>query len=349
MGCYVKKGFGDSGNPKVCSASSLPVYFFIPESPKIPFPQDANDYWSWVVNSGLSFDGRFSWTLQTYLQLKSSGIAVFLTDEIPDKGIVIAHRDFLSDTHFPVSKILLVAIKPDRLPHPSAQVHIVQSLCDPMLRKGDEFSQTFFIPSWPQPNLISRAVERGNKFENVCFYGRSEHLALELKRMDLGAALDLNWRIKPLSEWPDYKNTDLVIAIRYFGLKQPCNDSMSEDARMKPFAKLVNCWLAGVPAILGHEPSFLSIRENELDYIEASSMEKLFTAVSHLRKNKRLREEMVVNGRSRAAKYSTESIRDRWIKLIQEVLPAQYENWQNASFRVEFLKRRKVLCLPKIN
>jgi len=332
----------------VSSARSLPIYFYIPESSVHSFPQEVNEYWPWVVNSKLNFDGRFSWTLQTYLQLKSIHSAVFLTAQIPDEGIVIAHRDFLSDSLTFSSKLLLVAIKPDRLPHPSAQIHIVQSLCDPMLLKNDPLDSTYFIPSWPQPNMISRDSGRGDEIENAAFFGRSEHLATELKQINLKEIIDLNWSIKPLSDWSDYQNTDLVIAIRYMGLNQPFNTPLSEDARMKPFAKLVNSWIAGVPAILGHEPSYLSIKKNELDYLEATSLKELIDAVSTLKRNRELRQAMVANGRSRAIEYSTESIRKLWIKLLDNILPEKFEQWQSKSFRLAFLERRKTACLPSL-
>lgn len=331
----------------VSSARSVPIYFYIPESTIHSFPQEVDEYWSWVVNSGLNFDGRFSWTLQTYLHLKSTLPALFLTSEIPDEGIVIAHRDFLSDSLVPSSKLLLVAIKPDRLPHPSAPVHIVQSLCDPLL-ENDDTNSTYFIPSWPQPNLISRDPGRGDKFENASFFGRSEHLATELKQINLSETIGLNWSIKPLSNWTDYQNTDLVIAIRYMGLNRPCNTPLSEDARIKPFAKLTNSWIAGVPAILGHEPSYLSIKKSELDYLEATSLKDLIDAVSTLRLNKELRQAMVENGRCRSTEYSTKSIKKLWIKLLHNILPEKFEQWQSKSFRLAFLERQKTACLPSL-
>lgn len=284
-----------------------------------------------MINSGLEFDGRYSWTLQTYLHLKQAHSDVFLTDSLPDRGIIIAHRDFLPDSLNSSGKCFLVAIKPDRLPHPFAQLHIVQSLCDPMLAQGNGYCSAFFIPSWPQPDLISREIHRGSRFENVRFFGRSEHLADELTQIDLGAALDLNWRIMPLSEWQDYRETDLVIAIRYFGKEPSAPRAKSEDPKMKPFAKLVNCWLAGVPAILGHEPAYLSIRRNKLDYIEADSLTKLIESVSLLKNDSKLRDAMVLHGRARAVDFSVESIKKRWMNFLDVVLPLKLKQWQEVA------------------
>jgi hypothetical protein len=47
--------------------------------------------------------------------------------------------------------------------------------------------------------------------------------------------------------WHDYSTDDLVLAVR---------DLTEKDALVKPASKLVNAWIAGVPALLGPEPAF---------------------------------------------------------------------------------------------
>ena len=39
---------------------------------------------------------------------------------------------------------------------------------------------------------------------------------------------------------------------------------------LKPPSKLFNSWLAGVPAVLGHESAYRAERRSDLDYIEVS-------------------------------------------------------------------------------
>jgi len=131
--------------------------FFVPENPEGKgFPVDTEDYWDWVcgVEAVIQWDGRFSWTLQTYLQLKACGVNVQLAQQLPPEGIIVAHRDFLPDSILPNDKTVLVVLKPDRMPHPYAQIHVVQAESDPMLEsKHTKYSNNFVMPLWPQPGL----------------------------------------------------------------------------------------------------------------------------------------------------------------------------------------------------
>lgn len=337
--CYERKFFKD--NP----TGSIPIYFFVPEQTSVVFPEEIRAYWPWVIDSNLVFDGRFSWTLQTFLQLQSTDVKISLVDEMPDEGIVIAHRDFLPDSLQPNSKVLLVAIKPDRLPHPFAQVHLIQSPYDPLLKKCKDFWPSYFVPSWPQPNLLPRNLSRGNKFENVCFVGRLEHLAFELQKSSWLDELELNWQIRSMSQWHDYNDMDLVVAIRYFGLQQPSGSAATEDVAMKSFTKLTNSWLAGVPAILGREPSYLFLKENDLDYIEATSLKELLDAILQLQKDSALRNAMISHGRIRARKFSIEALKTHWLSLLQISLPLMYDQWRDPSYRHQFILRRETALL----
>ena len=45
-------------------------------------------------------------------------------------------------------------------------------------------------------------------------------------------------------------------------------------------SKLINAWLAGCPGILGPESAFQQLRESELDYIEARTVDDIVNAVA---------------------------------------------------------------------
>src|SRR5436309_1927650 len=68
----------------------------------------------------------------------------------------------------------------------------------------------------------------------------------------------------------------------------------------KPASKLVNAWLAGVPALLGPEIAYRELRRSELDYCEVSSLAEAQAAVDRLLGDPGLYNAMVENGRARA-------------------------------------------------
>src|SRR5690606_32884295 len=114
--------------------------------------QDPEEYWSWIVRHRSVGEGKYSWTLQTYLYLRAAGVPCVLAKEFPQRGIVITHRDFLPVFQLPRSDVFLVCIKPDRKEHTWAQHYVVQNRSDRTFSQfgAHRVSET---PSWPQPSL----------------------------------------------------------------------------------------------------------------------------------------------------------------------------------------------------
>lgn len=71
-------------------------------------------------------------------------------------------------------------------------------------------------------------------------------------------------------QWNDFSETDLVLAVR-----PPSGDLHLR----KPATKLCNAWLAGVPAMLGPESAYRSLRRDELDFIEVGARAEAEAAV----------------------------------------------------------------------
>jgi hypothetical protein len=76
------------------------------------------------------------------------------------------------------------------------------------------------MPQWPQPGLLPRDPNRGDRFEIAAFFGYEHNLASELRNplwtaqlRDLG----LSWHSVPRHEWHDYRHVDVVIAVRKSG------------------------------------------------------------------------------------------------------------------------------------
>ncbi len=198
---------------------SLPsIYFYLPKSDwRDDLPQSTDAVWkNWEY-------GVYSWTLQTYLRLQADGFPCQLVDSLPEEGIMIAHLQSLPIDLIPNSKSLFICLLADKGRHPYAQIHVVQNpqqikpriLGDRLLLPG----KNIYIPHWTQPGLIPRDLQRGDRFENVAFFGLEINLAPEFREQywhqqlqDLG----LNWQIISSDRWNDYSDVDVVVAVRNF-------------------------------------------------------------------------------------------------------------------------------------
>lgn len=287
-------------------------YFWLPtEIWPDPIPESIEKF--------ISRKGYDSWIVQTYLRLKKAGIDCVKTDNIPAKGIIVAYRDFLPLSYRPNPDQFLVCVKADKNPHPYAQIHITHNqseLTRPNLQiysiSPDEYyllwGPKYYIPHWPQPNLVPRNPERGNPIKNVAYYGSPFNLAPELKSLDWTHyvnSLGLNWIVEQRREcWHDYKEVDVILAVRNFSSKT--------DYPWKPASKLFNSWRAGVPAILGKESAFQSIRKNSLDYLEVGSYEESKSALRQLCEDTDLYREVINNGFQRASEVEIDAIVKQW-------------------------------------
>jgi len=109
-----------------------------------------------------------------------------------------------------------------------------------------------------------------------------------------------------------------------------CADSVDPlySVDTKPPMKLINAWLAGVPAVLGVESAFRAIREHELDYLEVRSPDELEGALFRLRNDPELYRAMVAHGRARAAGFTTERGREVWKQVLTEDLRERHDAWR---------------------
>ncbi len=306
------------------------IYFYIPGSdwPKV-IPDRAEDL--------RPEDVLGSWILQTYLRLQESGFSCQLVSEMPEEGVLVAYRYSLPYEAKPPADLLWVCVKGDQNPHPYAPIHIVQNACEvdsPALQiqsvDEDRYllpSKRFYLPHWPQAGVIPRSAERGDRFENVAYFGITYNLAPELCQLEWQQQLKemgLNWRReKERDRWNDYSEVDAILAVRSF--------NNSTDYPWKPASKLFNAWNAGVPAILGRESAFRGERKSELDYLEVNSYPETVNALKRLRDDTQFRQAMIDNCRQRAQDITPENITKRWQDfLLNTCLPA-YEEWRSLS------------------
>ncbi len=342
-------------------ASSMPestsqICFYVP-SPDIVagVPRSIGDYWGWIDGAvkrapanlangkgPCTWLGPYNWTIQTYLYLKEAGVRCDLTAMLPERGVIVAHGDFLPPALRPTRDQFIVEIKPDRpLQCRHANFVIVQNRHDP-LRQGwaRALVPSAFVNYWPQPGLLPRDVSRGDRFENVCFMGNSEQFLAETDVLETKVRkLGLSWWMPPRHQWHNYSTVDAIVAVRPLATLA----SLSTDVvsfftpERKPASKLYNAWLAGVPAILSPEVGFQSLRRSELDYLEASTIPDIVAALDKLKQNPDLRRAMAENGRRRAVPFAPTQTAAAWRALIdRQILPA-FGRWHRSSLRRQWL------------
>lgn len=323
-----------------------PIYFYIPREdwPTDSIPETPNVYWP-NFGGGITA-GVYAWTVQTYQYLKARGLPCQLVGELPSEGIVFSHRRSMPDDFKPGPNVLFVCLKAERNRHSYAQLHVVGNPLDlqpQSLLPGDQWllsNERQYIPHWPQPGLIPRDPERGDRFENIAFFGEGRNVAPEFHQpswVEHLNALGLTWHLVDRdrrARWNDFSYVDVIIAVRQF--------HNTADYAWKPALKLYNAWHAGIPAILGQgESAYRLERRSNLDYIEVNTLDETLVALKRLRDDLEFRHAVIENGRRRAEETKPENLVKQWQTFVLvRVVPA-YERWRNspAIARQAYLKR----------
>ena len=286
--------------------------------------------------------GVDNWIVQGYVRLRAPleamGHEVRISDRFERGAICVAHRDDINRYGDPLHDCYVVGVRADRPPGLVAQLEVVQSpvqLTTPRSR---------FIAHWPQPALLPRDPARGTRIERAVYYGRVNSVPAwygdAAFRKEL-AALGIAFEARD-SGWNDYRDVDVVLAHR---------DETPAMLENKPASKLVNAWLAGVPAIVAPEPAFMALHGSELDFIATRDAEQTRAAFVSLARDPARYAAMVANGLARGREFTVEALRERWLALFRdEVLPG-YERWKGhgnpLSRRAAFwlaLSRQKIVA-----
>jgi len=314
------------------------IYFYLPDFALSPLDM-ANLTTDWP---GFS-EGRYCWTLKTYLCLMRAGFQCKLVHSMPDAGIIISHRAFLSDDFCPNVKQLLVCIKADWGRHPYAQIHIVQNRHEGFSRVYRYFmpGKSYFMTHWLQSGIKPRAGDRENLVKNIAYIGREVNLADELKTQDWHdrlSDLGFNWLpvFNPLL-WHDFTEIDVVVSAREFPARPNAG---------KPASKLVNAWHAGVPGCFTPETAVMDERISEIDFLPVNSPEEIISALVKLRDQPEFYQAMSGNCKIRALEYSEQRITAAWGKLISETLQNDYRLYAKNPLRHYWFKlARKLLSI----
>ena len=181
--------------------------------------------------------------------------------------------------------------------------------------------------------MIPHLQERGDRFENIAYFGHVANLAPELRNSSWEKNLEsLGLRWLPISNsnswnnyaqidnrWHDYSQIDAIIAVRSF--------NKTETYVNKPATKLYNAWLAGVPAVLGVESAYRAVGKNNVNYLEVNSLSKLISTLKQLKSDLLLRQRLVKNGFCQSQGFLPEKITQKWSQFLQEIAVPAFYNW----------------------
>jgi hypothetical protein len=303
-----------------------PIRFYLPEEIPADMPQSPDVYW--LGFRGLIRGGVYAWTIQTFLRLRAAGFPCELVHELPTDGILVAHRKSVPRFFIPPPGVLFVCLRADATFHPYAHLHIVLNRL-----ALNWWYPSVYMPHWPQPGLLPRNPARGDTWENAAFFGDPVCIAGEMQGAQWETTLrelELNWEHVGPEKWHDFREVDVVVAVRGFDRHRHGN---------KPATKLFNAWHAGVPAVLGRESAYEHERRSPLDYLEARSFAEVVTALRRLKADPALRRAMIANGRERARESNPAVITKRWLEFFEKVAVPAYEKlrrerpWQRRLHR----------------
>jgi hypothetical protein len=312
------------------------LHFFLPESDEVlaSIPSRTEDYWQWQKYSAsiLPYWGRYHWVVQTYLYLKQAGLPAILTNSIPGEGIILTHMDCVDYGFRPTSSQFLVVMLVDRLfPHPWADLHVLHNPTQ-RLHLGMDFA---YMPPWPQIGIISRNATRGESFETIGYFGYPENLHSSIIEASFLSGIEkMGLRIFSPSpaEWHDFSEVDCIMAIRSLGQR--------DKHRNKPSLKLFNAWLAGVPAILGHESAYRAEGSPGKGYLEAKSSAELLQSLMLLSEDANLRKSIVTHGQLAVQAFKPEATVQRWRQFIQRNIVPRFDDKRARGNRIS---RQKML------
>ena len=297
------------------------VTFYYPTHAHDPVPTSFDQYPAWQSRIALQggLIGPACWMVQTCLQLQSRGVACRLTQDRPRDGIVFAHYDDMPATRAERGAAYWVCALADRQnAHPFANYYILQNPFQ-TLRTRQPSSH---VLHWKQPGLIPRAPGRKGLFTHVRFFGEQGSLAPEFTQPAFTNWCEregFDFQIVSRELWHDYADCDVVI-----GLRSPPAAWVHD----KPATKLVNAWVAGVPAILGRESAFRALGAPGVDYLEAASIGDVQRHLLALRDDPRLLQSIVGAGARRAASASDEAITQMWADIIEAHIKPRAARWQ---------------------
>lgn len=262
--------------------------------------------------------GVNNWVVQTYLHLREPlrevGIETSISERFLLGAMCVSHRDCLNCFLDGSFRSFVVGVRADRPPLFNCNLVVVQN---PL---GLENHDTVFLPFWPQPGIKPRGRERGTRIERMAYLGRAGSAPrwyTDPSFHDALRALGVQFEVRE-ADWRSYHDVDLVLA---------CRDDTPTLLAHKPASKLVNAWLAGVPALLSPEPAFLHLRQQEDDFCIVRGPEDVLAAVAALQADPARYQRMIQRGTKRGAQWDRPQVIAAWMRLLTGRARREYELW----------------------
>ena len=298
-------------------------------------------------------NGLESWIIQTFyiLEENSPDLNIQLVDYVPNSGIIVFHSGHFDKNLKPSKRQFFICIPADYGRHRYAQIHLYQNQIQLELSFKNirilidsyfSFTGNWFLPFWPQPKIIKRNDER-SKLRKIGYFGLRKNLdeSIISKLHNFCIENDLVFEIvEDYSKWNNYWEFDLMLSIRDFERKQHHN---------KPFSKILNAIIAGVPVISGYESSAFFFKKYYYKNLPiVDSQEKLFALILDMKKNYSYYLSQIIGIQERIDQEFNVELQAKWIKFLKKSQLA-YSIWTKSSFatRNSFYFSRQIQFLKK--
>lgn len=300
----------------------MTTFFYIPEH-HLP-DKERREAWEsgrppLLLGSGKSASAQ-AWLFQTWIEVREKTGGVLCTS-LPESGNIITLSNFLHPQFRASKNQCVAAVVADFLPHPGAQIQILQNAAHARRLPG-----SIFIPHWPQPNLTPRDPVRGDRFETLAYFGDPQNLAPELRsetfQNELRSRCGLTLEIRGAERWHDYSDIDAVLAVRDFSKARHIH---------KPATKLYNAWLAGVPLLTGSDSACAAEGTDGIDYLRVDSPSSLLECLKRLKNDPAWRQRIVSEGQKKTATRNRDAVRKIWVNLLSKKLPQSLHHWRSRS------------------
>ncbi|MGF1508190.1 MAG: glycosyltransferase [Myxococcota bacterium] len=271
-------------------------------------------------------EGVHIWAVQSVIYLRQRGLDVRLSRKlINDEICVVPYHDLFA-RHLPFRSFVVACRLDSARPAICEMQTVLSQSCvvDP--------NQDFFMPQWVNPVIKRRDPARGGQAKVLSFKGTLNNLAWPFRRSDFAERLQahgLRFESSPdlpkaqlIEDWCDHRNVDLILAVR---------NLTEADYKVKPPVKLLNSWSAGVPALLGPEPSYRDLYRDDLDFVEVQTPEDVVQACIALARDPARYVAMVERGYQRAEAFTPDAIATAWHTFLGGPVMERFERWRRGT------------------
>lgn len=259
------------------------------------------------------------WIVSTYLRLRKAGQNVRITDRPVVDAINIC-CDEKAGVQDKTGRAFLALTQGDRDPLPWADYRLIQS------PEQQVHGNTTLIKHWPQPGLLGRDANRGNRLERVGYVGPAENLAGPFRTEAFRAQLrklgvELVIRDNPV-HWHDFSDLDVYLAVR---------DWPWQLIRTKPCTKLVHAWLTGAVGLMGPEPSYRYWGRDGEDYFEVKSPDQAIEVIRRLKGDQGLYAAVRERGSRKGQDHDEQAVIRQWAETLNGSVQAAFAQWQRVG------------------